>query len=257
MRIVTYNAASIRARLPRLLEWMEEHEPDVIAIQETKVVDDLFPRDEFENLGYECAIHGQKSYNGVAILSRRPISNVRYGFGDDLWPNDCRIISADIEGIEVINTYVPNGSSVGSDKFAYKMEWLLRFRRFLDERYKSDQPLIWLGDVNIAPEPRDVYDSAKVLGGVGHHPEEFVRLRKILEFGLTDVFRQVVPEGGHYTFWEFTIPNALKRGVGWRIDHVYATQPLLPLVKHAWIDYDARTLEKPSDHTFMVAEFDL
>ena len=254
MKIATYNAASIRARLPRLLEWMEAEEPDVLVIQETKVEDSKFPIEEFEALGYEVAIHGQKAWNGVAILSRLPITNVRKGFEDPLMIDDCRIITCQIGGIHFINTYVPNGNTVGSEKWIYKMAWLDRFDRLLRERYRPDDALIWLGDVNIAPEPKDVFDSPKMLGGVGHHPDEFAKLKKILSFGLTDVFRHFEQGPRHFTFWDFTIPNGLKRNAGWRIDHIYATEPVLLRFSECFIDRSAREREKPSDHTFVVAD---
>lgn len=170
MKVVTFNAAGVRARLNLLVEWLAENEPDVVAIQETKVEDDKFPADAFADLGYELAFHGQKSWNGVATLSRRPISNVRFGFGDELMPNDARILTTDIDGVTFVNTYVPNGNTVGSEKFEYKLRWLDRFRRYLHENFRADEPLVWFGDINIAPTPDDVYDSKRFLGGVGHHP---------------------------------------------------------------------------------------
>lgn len=257
MRIATYNAASIRARLPRVLGWIEENEPDVLAIQETKVEDDKFPRTEFEELGYEIATNGQKSWNGVALLSRFPIENVRRGFGDDLMPEDARIIAATIDGVEIVNTYVPNGSAVGSDKWAYKLRWLDRFAGYLRERYAPGSPLVWLGDVNVAPTPKDVHDSPRVYGGVGHHPDEFARLDRIVGWGLTDSFRHLHPEAVEYSFFDFTLPRALDRNLGWRIDHIYLSEPLLPSLTRAWIDREARGGDKPSDHTYVVCDLDL
>jgi exodeoxyribonuclease-3 len=257
MKVVTYNAASIRARMPLLVEWLAENEPDVVAIQETKVEDDKFPVEPLADLGYELAFHGQKSWNGVATLSRRPISNSRFGFGDELMPNDARILTCEIDGVTYVNTYVPNGNTVGSDKFEYKLKWLERFRQYLDQNFRPDEPLIWLGDINIAPTPDDVYDSKRFFGGVGHHPDEFSRLAKIVDFGLTDTFRMHTQGPGHYTFWDFTLPRGVDRNLGWRIDHVYATEPLAKLCTDCTVDKAARKLEKPSDHTFVTATFDL
>lgn len=257
MKIATFNAASVRARLPVLVEWLATEEPDVLVIQETKVEDDKFPKADFEELGYEVAIHGQKAWNGVAIVSRTPISSVRTGFGDELFPSDCRIIACEINGISIVNTYVPNGNTVGSDKFIYKLAWLERFRTYLDQNYRPTDPLVWLGDINIAPEPQDVYDSKKMLGSVGHHPDEFVRLAKIVDFGLTDLFRKFETGPNHYTFWDFTIPRALDRNLGWRIDHIYATLPLADLCLSCEIDKGPRSWPRPSDHTFVVANFDI
>ncbi|RYG38200.1 exodeoxyribonuclease III [bacterium] len=257
VRIATFNAASVRARLPLLIEWMAEHEPDVLAIQETKVEDAKFPMAEFEELGYQVQIHGQKAWNGVATLTRSPSQVIAKGFEDDLMPVDARLLAIEVDGISIINTYVPNGSSVGSEKFEYKLRWLERFRRFLDERFRPAEPLIWLGDINVAPTPLDVYDSKKFHGGVGHNPEEFVRLSHILEFGLTDLFRTLHPDDLGYSFFDFTVPRAVDRNLGWRIDHIYVTEPLVPLLQSVTVDLDARRAERPSDHTFVVAQLDL
>jgi exodeoxyribonuclease-3 len=256
VKIATYNAASVRARLPLILDWLATNEPDILAIQETKVPDDKFPAAEFEDLGYHLALHGQKSWNGVATITRSPCFNECRGFMDDLFPNDARVLTCEVDGLRVVNTYVPNGSTVGSDKFEYKLKWLERFRRFLDENFRPTDPVIWLGDINIAPKPQDVYDSRKFYGGVGHHPDEFSRLGRIIEFGLVDVFRQFEPGPGHFTYWDFVIPNSFQRNLGWRIDHIYATEPLAAKAVSCTIDREARIAERPSDHTFVVAEFD-
>lgn len=256
MTIATYNAAGIRARLDNLVDWVATNEPDVLAIQETKVEDAKFPAEPFEDLGYHLAIHGQKSWNGVAILSRTTPLDVRRGFEDPSMPEDARLISCEIDGIRIINTYVPNGNTVGSEKFEYKLRWLERFRRYLNESVRPDRPLIWLGDINIAPTPDDVYDSPRFLGGVGHHPDEFTRLTDIVSFGLTDLFRMHHGGAGYYSFWDFVIPNAAKRNLGWRIDHIYATEPVAAKCVSCTIDRNARLGEKPSDHTFVVADID-
>jgi exodeoxyribonuclease-3 len=257
MRIATYNAASIRARMPLLTEWIRRHEPDVLVIQETKVEDGKFPFEPLNDLGYEVAIHGQKAWNGVATLSKIPIDVTEAGYSDEAWPNDARMITTVIEGITIINTYVPNGNSVGSEKWAYKMAWLERFSARLRRDYSPDDPLIWLGDINIAPTSRDVYDSKKMYGGVGHHPDEFARLAQIVDFGLVDLYRAKYPEEIQYTFWDFTLPRGVERNLGWRIDHIYATAPIASLCSDVWVDNDSRRWEKPSDHTFVVAELNL
>lgn len=256
LRIATYNAAGLRARMPTLLPWMEANEPDVFALQETKVEDGLFPREPFEEMGYEIAVNGQKGFNGVALLSRLPMENVRKGLGDDLLPEDARVISARIAGVEIVNTYLPNGNAVGNEMWAHKMRWMESFARVLRARYSPEDPLIWLGDVNVAPKPEDVYDSRRVLGGVGHHPDEFARLNAILSFGLTDLWRAAHPGTREYTFYDFRA-RALDRDEGWRIDHIYGTGALSGSVERIWIDGAARRGEKPSDHTFVVADLDI
>jgi exodeoxyribonuclease III len=254
MKIATYNAASIRARLPRLTEWLDENQPDLIGIQETKVENDKFPISEFESRGYHVALNGQKSWNGVAILSKEPLDDITIGFPDDALPNDARIIAGTYRGKRIINTYVPNGNKVGSEKWEYKLAWLEKFAEYIHSVPKGT-PLIWMGDINVAPQAHDVFDSNKVAGGVGHHPDEFSRLTKILNYGLIDLFRLHHFESGHFTFWEFMIPGAVDKGVGWRIDHIYATEDLAETNINCWIDVAPRKLEKPSDHTFVLAEW--
>lgn len=257
MRVATFNAASIRARLPILLDWLETVQPDVLAVQETKVEDDKFPFEPFEEIGYHCEVNGQKSYNGVALISLEAPTEVIKGYQDPLFPEDARIIAGRFGSVQIINTYVPNGTRVGSDKFDYKLRWLERFRQFLMQKFSANGDALWMGDINIALKPEDVYDSKKVLGGVGHHPAEFERLQEILNWGLTDVFRFLHPDSGEFTYWEFVIRNALEKNVGWRIDHIYATPSLVPKVKECWIDKEPRTRERPSDHTFVVADIEL
>jgi len=255
VKIATFNANSVRVRAEILLDWLAENQPDVLAIQETKCEDDKFPQEIFQESGYNVVFHGQKSYNGVAIASRAPAQRVTTGFGDVSWPEDCRILAAEIDGVLILNTYVPNGNKVGSEKFQYKLDWLARLRRWMDDRMDSGQDCIWLGDINIARHPEDVYDSAKVLGGVGHHPQEFEALDRVLDWGWSDCFRKFTTEGGHFTFWEFVIPRAVERDIGWRIDHIYASPSLAQRCSGCWIDKAPRLLERPSDHTFVIAEF--
>lgn len=256
MRVATFNAASVRARLPLLVQWLQENPVDVLGIQETKVEDDKFPRAEFEELGYELALNGQKAWNGVALLSKHPMTDISKGFGDPEMPEDARIVAATINGIRMINTYVPNGNTVGSEKWEYKMKWLEKFSDYVAAQ-DSSLPLLWMGDINVAPQPHDVFDSAKMLGNVGHHPDEFSRLTKIVSHGLIDLFRLFNFDAGHYTFWDFVVPAALQRGIGWRIDHIYTTENLAEKCTSCIIDVEARKREKPSDHTFVIADFDL
>lgn len=239
-----------------MIEWIAENEPDLLAIQETKVENDKFPVEAFEELGYHVALNGQKSWNGVATLTREPPGNVVAGFVDDLFPEDARILATDYRGLTVVNTYVPNGNTVGSEKWEYKMRWLDRFRKMLEERYAPDQPLVWLGDINIAPTPDDVFDSPKMLGKVGHHPDEFRRLSAIRDWGLVDLFRLHHQGPGAYTYWDFVIPRSVERNLGWRIDHIYATSILAERCTRCWIDVEPRRLERPSDHTFVLAELE-
>ncbi len=251
MRLATFNVNSIRARLPRLLEWLPEADPDVVALQETKVEDEKFPVADLEAAGYHVAISGQKSYNGVAFLSKKPIEGFEVGYARG-FDGDCRVVRAVFEDILVINTYVPNGTEVGTDKWEYKLGWLDAFNSFVNGIAKPTDKVVWLGDMNIAPTPADVYESSRLLGHVGHHPEEFARLAKIKEWGWTDVFRLQGDDPGYYTFWDFRIPMSYERNLGWRIDHVYVTEPLLAATGGCWVDKDMRAREKASDHAPVV-----
>lgn len=248
MKVATFNVNSVRARLPVVLQWLESAQPDVACFQELKCVNEQFPRAEIEALGYHVALHGQKTYNGVAILSRTPIEEVERGMVSEAFNIDARVIRGVVGGVQFVNTYVPNGTKVGSDKWAYKLGWLDEFREALNH-WAGDGPTLWLGDINIAPDDRDVYEAEDKRGSVGFHPDEHVRLTGIVDSGWTEMFRRFTEEGGHYSFWEYMIPNGFKRNLGWRIDHCYANPSLVDRVSRCWIETEPRTWERPSDHT--------
>ncbi|MGD9158702.1 MAG: exodeoxyribonuclease III [Desulfobacteraceae bacterium] len=256
MKIATFNTNSIRARLPIIKDWLIEEQPDILALQETKVQDKDFPFDDFDELGYQAVIRGQKSYNGVAVISRIEPGSVRknlYKEGDE----QARFLSVEFSGITVINVYVPQGFAPGTDKFEYKLNWLQDLLKYIQENFSSEDPVILLGDFNVALNSSDVYDPDGLRGSAGFHPEEQERLSRFFEWGFVDVFRKHNQEAGQYTFWDYRIPNALKRKKGWRIDYIAATKPLAENSRSIMIDLKPRTLEKPSDHTFLVAEFDI
>ncbi len=255
MTIATFNVNSVRARLPVLTEWLKSVEPDVVALQETKVEDDKFPREELQACGYQLAVHGQQKYNGVALLSRRPIEDVAMGFGDPEFPEDCRIIRGRIGGVLVINTYVPNGSSVGSEKYAYKLRWFERFGRLVTDLARPDDKVVWLGDMNVAPTDDDVFEPENKERSVCFTAEEKAALEAVKSWGWTDAFRLFTQGSGHYSYWEFVIPNGFKRNLGWRIDHIYASPGLVGSCRACVIDKEPRSWERPSDHTPVLAEF--
>jgi exodeoxyribonuclease-3 len=256
MKFATFNTNSIRARLPIIRDWLERERPGVLCVQETKVQDKDFPIGFFEEAGYQAIFKGQKSYNGVALITRVRPDKIRMSFNEDS-KDQARFISARIGDISVINVYVPQGFEVGTDKFAYKLSWLNDLLKHIKENYDPAQPLLVAGDFNVALEPIDVFDPEKFKGEVGFHPDEQAILRRFLDWGLVDIFRKHEPDGGHYTFWDYRIPNALKRKMGWRIDYILATAPLAEKSRNVRIDTEARMLEKPSDHTFLVAEFNV
>ncbi|HBV97528.1 MAG: exodeoxyribonuclease III [Peptococcaceae bacterium BICA1-7] len=256
-KIASFNANSIRSRLGVVLDWLEKERPDVLCLQETKVEDGLFPAAEFLGAGYNVIFKGQKSYNGVAIASPHPIGGVVTDDGGLSLPGEARLIAANIKGVHIVNTYIPQGQSPSSEKFTYKLNWIRGLRDFFHRSYSNDMMVAWAGDFNVAPEPIDVHDPKRLYGKVGFHPEEHEALKYVREWGFTDVFRLHEKEGGHYSFWDYRVPQLLRANKGWRVDHIWATRKLAHLSRRAWIDREPRLREKPSDHTFIVAEFEV
>jgi exodeoxyribonuclease-3 len=256
-RLATFNVNSVRARLGIVLDWLERREPDVLCLQETKVTDADFPAAAFEQLGYNVARVGEKSYNGVAIVSRRPLREVSCGFEDGEPDDQARFIAARTPPIRVLNTYVPQGRDVQSPHYAYKLEWLERLRRWLARHARPQAKLAWVGDINVAPEPIDVHDPRRLEGHVCFNPDVRAIVGRIRDGGMVDVFRKHQGAGGHFTFFDYRVRNAVKRGLGWRVDHIHATAALANRSTGAFIDLDVRTLERPSDHAPLVADFDL
>jgi exodeoxyribonuclease-3 len=256
MKAATFNANSIRTRLPIVLEWLEREQPDILCIQETKVQDKDFPSEPFRDKGYDVVFTGQKSYNGVAIATRSKIDATRRGLYETEG-EDARFIVASVSNLPIINVYVPQGFAPNTEKFDYKLRWLKDLLSHLRKSYDPDQPLLVAGDFNVALDDRDVYDPKGLDGEVGFHPDERAAMRALLSWGLVDVFRRYQPDGGHYTFWDYRIPNGFKRNLGWRIDYILATKPLAEFAEGSWIDKAPRTQPKPSDHTFLIAEFHL
>ncbi|MHC4488094.1 MAG: exodeoxyribonuclease III [Planctomycetota bacterium] len=255
MKIASFNVNSLRARLPIVLRWLAENRPDVLCVQETKVQDVDFPADAFEGAGYNYAFKGQKSYNGVAIFNRSKIANVGFGFDDE--PKDeARLIRAEINGIFIVNTYVPQGYSPESEKFEYKLEWFGRLRAYFDENFRQGDAVIWTGDFNVAPEAIDVYDPERLLGHVCFHPEVHKALEEVMGWGFVDVFRMHCGEAGQYTFWDYRLRDSFRRNLGWRLDHIMATKALAEKCTACYIDRNPRLADRPSDHTPIVAEFD-
>jgi len=257
MKIATFNANGIRARMNGLLEWLHQEAPDVLCIQETKVQDPDFPLAPLKETGYHCAFKGQKAYNGVAILSRQAPEDAASGFGPDDDTEGPRLIRATFTECIIVNTYIPQGQAVGSEKFEYKLNWYARLREYYETNFTPDQSIIWVGDFNVAPTSIDVYDPEKLAGSVCFHPDEHKALASVMGWGFTDIFRKHRPEEKSFSFWDYRIPNAVKRGLGWRIDHICATKPAVDRSVDCWIDIAPRMKPKPSDHTYVVAEFDL
>ena len=259
MRIASWNVNSVRTRLEQVQAWLEQQQPEVLCLQETKVADELFPQAAFEALGYSTAISGQKAYNGVAILSRLPLEDVQIGF-EALLPGDPdavrlseqkRVISARIEGVRVLNLYVPNGSALTSEKYPYKLEWLACLQRYLAAQEEQGDPLCMVGDFNIGPEARDLPDPDRQSGGIMASDPERQALRACLGDRLSDAFRLFEPASGHWSWWDYR-SGAWERDQGWRIDHIYLCEQLLDCATGCVIDRAPRANTQPSDHAPVV-----
>lgn len=255
-KVATFNANSVRSRMSLIRQWLAREKPHVLCLQETKVQDHEFPHADFREMGYHVVFRGQKAHAGVALASVAEPADVRFGLDDGGPADEPRLVRATVAGIPIVNTYVPQGRSVDSPEFAYKLEWFARLRDYFARHFSPDEPLLWCGDFNVAPEEHDVHDPARLLTHVDFHPEARAALERARAWGFVDVFRKHHPgEPGQYTFWDYRVVGALDRNVGWRVDHIWATRPLAERSVKSWIDRDARRAEKPSDHTFLVAEF--
>ncbi len=266
-KIATWNVNSVRTRITHVTDWLQSHPIDVLCLQETKVVDADFPHAPFEEIGYQTEIFGQKAYNGVALISRQPLTDVQAGFtpvleggGTSLdeanfFDEQKRVITGVTDtGIRVINLYVPNGSSVGSEKYDYKLRWFKLLRQYIEQLLTSTPKHILIcGDFNIALEDRDIYKSKGIDQHIMSTPTEREALRSILELGFADAFRKFTDESGHYSWWNYRAA-AFPRDMGWRIDHHYLTPDLYDRAIACTIDKNPRSLEKPSDHTPVTVE---
>lgn len=257
MLIATFNANSIRSRLEIVTGWLDSHRPDILCIQETKVQDADFPRAAFINAGYHINFRGEKSYNGVAIASRVVPDEVTFGL-DDGGPEDAtRFVTARFGNLRVVNTYVPQGREIDHPMYAYKLDWFRRLRAWFGRHATPADLLLWTGDLNVAPEAMDIHNAEQQANHVCYHADVRRAFADTLAWGFTDVFRKHHPEAGQYTFFDYRTPNAVQRKMGWRIDHLLATAPLAARSVSASIDLAPRLQEKPSDHTFLSAAFNL
>jgi len=253
MRFATWNVNSLRARMERLLPWLESVRPDVLCLQETKVQDEQFPREPLEELGYELAVHGQRTYNGVAILSRVGLEDVTRGMGDGEG-DERRVIGATVDGgLRVLNVYAVNGESAGSEKYRHKLRWMKRLHDFVDEHYDPREELVVCGDFNCTFDDRDVYDPVGWRGRVLCSEPERDALAQLMSCGLFDALRRFESHGGVYTWWDFRT-GAFARNHGLRIDHLLMSAPTLARCRGVRVDRIARAGPKPSDHAPLVAE---
>ncbi|MBC7779510.1 MAG: exodeoxyribonuclease III [Proteobacteria bacterium] len=254
MKLATWNVNSLKVRLPHVLDWIERHRPDALCLQETKIEDANFPVSAFTDAGYHAVFTGQKTYNGVAIIARTPPQAVVIGIPDFDDPQK-RVISASIEGMRLVCAYVPNGETVESAKYVYKLDWLARFRHWLEREAQSHPALAVLGDYNIAPEDRDVYDPVAWAGKVLCSEPERSAFRGLVALGLDDAFRRFDQPPRSWSWWDYRM-NMFRRKLGLRIDHILLSAPLAERCGACTIDASARAAERPSDHAPVCCELD-
>ena len=255
MKIATWNVNSLNVRLPHVVDWLASAEPDVLVLQEIKQVSEAFPAESFVEAGYQSVASGQKTYNGVAVISRKPSADHVTDFPGFEDPQR-RILASTIDDVRVVNLYVPNGHSVGSEKYEYKLGWLAALRGFLEDELKTHDKLVVLGDFNIAPEDRDVYDAEKWGDDILCSPLEREALGELLKLGLTDVYRNFEQPEKAFSWWDYRRAG-FQRNAGLRIDLILTSNAMTAACQASYIDREPRTWERPSDHTPVIAEFSL
>lgn len=243
--------------MPIILEWLQAYQPDVLALQETKVTDDLFPVMEFEASGWKAVFKGEKSYNGVAMITPHEPDETSFGLQDgDDGESDSRLVHIRYEGVHVLNTYIPQGAAFDSPKFPFKLKWFKRLKRYIEERIdlQNDQ-FLWVGDLNVAPTPIDVHNHEKIWPHVVHCQEVTDALTEITDLGLVDILRQHLPGDDVFTYWDYRSKTSVSANRGWRIDHIWGSEPIADRSEEVLVDRAARSLPKPSDHTFVLGRF--
>ena len=259
MRIATWNVNSVNARLETVVRWFEEAQPDVACLQEIKCVDEKFPAEAFERLGYNIAVHGQKTYNGVALLSKSPLEDVRRGLPDGEGDDHARYIEAVVSGpqpVRVASIYLPNGNPISTEKFAYKLAWMDRLRRHVESLLAFEEPLALVGDYNVIPEERDAENPKNWVEDALFQPQTRAAFRGLKWLGLTDAYLQADGAPGAYTFWDYPA-GAWQRNNGIRIDHALLSPQAADRLRGVSIHRDVRGWDKPSDHVPLMIELDL
>jgi exodeoxyribonuclease-3 len=255
VRIATWNVNSLKVRLPRIEQWLEDMQPDILCMQETKVSDAAFPSLTFMSMGYESAHHGQGQWNGVAILSKVGLDEVTLNFAEGEHDTDARIITALCGGVRIVSVYVPNGRSLDDDHYQYKLRWLAQLRRHVAAISSPDEPLIVAGDFNICPADIDVYDPAKFVGATHTSAPERAALEELVDWGMVDLFRTQHTEGKLYSWWDYRAGD-FHQGRGLRIDLLMGTRPVAERCTWSVIDRNARKGQLPSDHAPVIVELD-
>lgn len=256
MKVATWNVNSIKVRMPQLVDWLARAEPDVVCIQETKSVDDNFPVLELKAAGYYSVFTGEKSYNGVAIISKFPIDDVQKGFPGNPHDAQRRMIAATVQGIRIVNTYVPNGNELWSDKFKFKLDWLQTLRRYLDETCDTGKDVLLAGDFNVVMDDPDTWDPVGMAGKLHFSKPERAAMHFVKQWGFTDVFRQINGDVREFSWWDYRA-GSWQRNHGLRIDHIWTSASLAAKCIGCRIDKSTRELTLPSDHAPVIAEFEI
>lgn len=255
MKIATWNINGINSRLQHVLDWSAKNQPDVLCLQELKCVDSRFPHQKLRTAGFpHIEFHGEKAYNGVAILARHPISDVQKNFPDDDPDAPRRLIAGNINGIRIVNVYAPHGTAVGSDKMAFKLDWFKRLRKYFDKNFKPADRLLLLGDLNVAPHEMDVWKPSAWKDKTHFSKAEREALHDLKRWGFVDVFRQLNDDVREFTWWS-NFHHDFEKDRGLRIDLIWTSPTLAERCMDCWIDKEPRALERPSDHAPVVAEF--
>ena len=254
MKIATWNVNSLNVRLPHVLEWLATQQPDVLVLQEIKQVTEAFPTEALAEAGYQSIANGQKTYNGVAVISGKPANDPVLEFPNFEDPQR-RVLAATVGGVRVVDLYIPNGSEVGSEKYAYKLAWLDTLRGFLADEMSRHEKLVVLGDFNIAPADADVYDPEKWGDGILCSPAERQALKDLLDLGLTDVFRNFEHPEKTFSWWDYRAAG-FRRNAGLRIDLILTSDVMTDACTSSYVDREPRAWERPSDHAPVIAEFE-
>ena len=259
--IATFNINSVRSRLHILEPWLAgEKAPTILCLQETKCQDTEFPKDFFTDLGYYAYFKGMKSYNGVAILSKIEANEIAYGLPSvedetRTESENCRVIRATFGDVTVMNTYIPQGKDITHQDYPYKIRFFERILEMLNQHYSTDQNIIWVGDINVARTEFDIAQPKGKNNNVCFHIDVRSAFENAINWGFTDLFREFIPDGGNFTFWDYRVKNSLERNIGWRIDHILTTGAMTNRAKNLFVEKGFRAMERPSDHTAVVAEF--
>lgn len=263
LKVATFNVNSVRTRLPVLEKWLTSSKaPDIICLQETKSQDVNFPVDFFTSLGYKAFFKGMKSYNGVAIISKTTPEKVVFGLDDGNFTDEAaeesenaRVVRASFGEINIVNTYIPQGKSIDHADYPYKLAFLARVRDLFEREYKPTDKVLWLGDLNVAPKDIDVTNPKTKKTHVCFHEDVKEALKNVMSWGMVDIFRLHLPDAGEFTYWDYRVKDSLTRNIGWRIDHILGTASMAALCTAVEVKRELRAMERPSDHTAVVASF--